>query len=90
MIKPIESLSWDAADNFENESLDFCYVDAGHTYDCVAKDLEAWWPKIKTGSYFGGDDYAKQFPGVCQAVNEFFESKNLKVEKIGRCWLIQK
>jgi hypothetical protein len=90
MIQTIESLSWEAAINFQDESVDFCYLDAGHTYDCVIQDLVAWFPKIKTGSYFGGDDYSKEFPGLQQAVNEFFDSKNIKVEKIGRCWLIQK
>ena len=89
-IQTIQSLSWDAAAHFDNESVDFCYLDAGHTYDCVIKDLEAWFPKIKTGSYFGGDDYTTEFAGLQQAVNEFFSSRNIAVEKIGRCWLIKK
>jgi len=89
-IEVVQSLSWDAANLFHNESVDFCYVDAGHTYDCVSKDLEAWWPKIKSGSYFGGDDYTKGHPGVQNAVWDFFGPKNIKVRRSGRCWFVKK
>ena len=37
-ITPIKSHSWQAAEQFEDGSVDFCYVDAGHTYDCVNSD----------------------------------------------------
>lgn len=89
-IEVVQSLSWDAAKLFQDESVDFCYVDAGHTYDCVSKDLEAWWPKIKPGSYFGGDDYTKGHPGVQQAVWDFFGPKNIRVRRSGRCWFVTK
>ncbi len=89
-VEPIQSISWDAAHLFDNDSLDFCYVDAGHTYDDVMKDLVAWWPKIKPGAYFGGDDYTKGYLGLMTAVQEFFNSKKIKVKKIGRCWFIKK
>ena len=49
LIEPIKSLSWDAAARFSDRSVDFCYVDAGHTYECVIQDLRSWWPKIKPG-----------------------------------------
>jgi hypothetical protein len=90
LIVPIKSLSWDAADWFDEHSVDFCYVDAGHTYDCVIQDLHAWWPKIRPGGQFGGDDYTKGHPGVQQAVWEFFGELNLKVRRAGRCWLVDK
>ena len=89
-IRPIQALSWDAAENFDDEMVDFCYVDAGHTYSDVKKDLEAWWPKIKPGSYFGGDDFTKKFPGVQKAVFEFFDPLSCKVSRIGRCWYVIK
>ena len=90
LIVPIKSLSWDAANQFDNGSVDFCYVDAGHTYDCVIQDLHAWWPKIRPGGQFGGDDYTKGHPGVQKAVWEFFGNRNLKVRRSGRCWLVDK
>ena len=89
-IEVIQSMSWDASRKFSDESIDFCYVDAGHTYEDVTKDLNAWWPKIKKDGFFGGDDYTKGHLGLMQAVQEFFASKNIKVKKMGRCWLIRK
>ena len=89
-MEPIQSISWDAACLFDDDCLDFCYVDAGHTYDDVMKDLVAWWPKIKSGSWFGGDDYTKGYPGLMTAVQEFFNGKKIKVKKLGRCWFIRK
>jgi hypothetical protein len=89
-ITIIENMSWDAAEQFEDNSVDFCYVDAGHTYECVTNDLTAWWPKIKPGSYFGGDDYTKGFPDLEKAVQNFFFNKKIKIQKVGRCWLVKK
>jgi hypothetical protein len=87
---PIKTYSHKAANDFKNNSVDFCYVDADHSYEGVMKDLEAWWPKIKSGCYFGGDDYTKGWPGVQKAVKEFFNKRNIKVKKVGRCWVVKK
>ena len=65
-------------------------MDAGHTYECVTKDLNAWWSKIKRDSYFGGDDYTKGHPGVQNAVWDFFGPKKIKVNRSGRCWFVKK
>ena len=73
------NVSWLAAQSFENNSIDYVMVDAGHTYEMVIQDLEAWWPKIKPGGYFGGDDYETHGGGVKQAVDEFFSAKNYTV-----------
>lgn len=90
LITPVTSLSWAAADQFADESVDFCYVDAGHTYDAVTKDLESWWPKIRSGSYFAGDDYTKGWPEVQRAVRDFFDSLGIRVRRSGRCWIVVK
>lgn len=46
-----------AADMFPDEYFDFIFIDADHSYESVVKDLEVWWPKIKKGGLFCGDDY---------------------------------
>ena len=46
-----------AVDLFQNESLDFIYIDARHDYKAVWDDLEAWFPKLRKGGLFSGHDY---------------------------------
>lgn len=61
-----------AAPSVSDSSLDFVFVDAGHSYASVRADLRAWWPKVKPGGWFGGHDYHDAFPGVRRAVDERF------------------
>ena len=89
-IKMLSMISWNAAKKFQDNSVDFCYVDAGHSYEAVSNDLTAWWPKLRPGSVFGGDDYTKGYPGVQQAVWDFFGPQDIKVRRAGRCWLVTK
>lgn len=42
---------------FEDESLDFVYIDANHAYDYVVKDIELWYEKVKPNGYLIGHDY---------------------------------
>jgi hypothetical protein len=89
-ISMLNMMSWDAAAQFEDNSVDFCYVDAGHSYEAVTNDLTAWWPKMRPGAMFAGDDYTKGYPGVQQAVWDFFRPMDIKVRRSGRCWLVTK
>jgi hypothetical protein len=49
--------SLEAAKEFPDESLDFCYLDGNHSYQAVKEDIEAWYPKVKIGGLIGGDDF---------------------------------
>lgn len=42
---------------FEEASLDLAFIDAGHDICSVREDLEAWWPKVRSGGLMAGDDY---------------------------------
>jgi predicted O-methyltransferase YrrM len=53
----IRSTSLQAAEKFENNSLDFVYIDASHFYKDVKDDVSAWLPKVKKGGIIAGDDY---------------------------------
>ena len=46
-----------ASSIFEDNSLDFVYIDANHAYDYVVQDIELWYPKVKNGGYLCGHDY---------------------------------
>jgi predicted O-methyltransferase YrrM len=46
-----------SADLFPDEFFDFIFIDADHSYEAVVKDIQSWWPKIKKGGIFAGDDF---------------------------------
>ena len=47
----IYKLSCDAVNDIPDD-LDFVYIDGGHTYEVVKKDLELYYPKVKSGGLF--------------------------------------
>jgi len=53
----LEKKSTAAAAMFEDESLDWVYIDAKQTYKNVKEDMKVWWPKLKRGGLFSGYDY---------------------------------
>jgi hypothetical protein len=67
---------------------DFVYLDANHGYEAVKQDLELWTPKVGAGGVIGGHDFAPEFPGVRQAVEEFATAHHLQVtlEPLGVWW----
>ena len=86
-INVIKSLSWDGASNYSDNSLDFVFIDAGHDYNSVTKDLNAWYPKIKKNGTIAGHDYHYNC-GVYPAVNDFFKDKG-PVKQINACWIYE-
>lgn len=52
----IKATSVEAAGKFENNSLDFVYIDGDHSMEFLF-DLYAWTPKIKLGGICGGHDF---------------------------------
>lgn len=85
-IEIVRDFSVEGSARFEDGYFDFIYIDAAHDYKNVKKDVEAWWPKLKSGGVFSGHDY---FPdhrvwrgvevGVYKAVNEFAASQGTEV-----------
>lgn len=62
-----------AADKFEDQSVDFVFIDAEHTYEGVSGDILAWRRKIRPGGILCGHDYnpnKDRFAGVVKAVDE--------------------
>ena len=60
-VEFIEKPSHTAAQHFEDDVLDWIYLDAAHTYQEVSSDLADWWPKLKAGGVFAGHDYYTGF-----------------------------
>ena len=55
----IKKFSMDAIKDFEDESLDFVYIDANHELPWVIDDIFHWDKKVKPGGIVSGHDYYK-------------------------------
>jgi hypothetical protein len=67
--KPVEFIraeSVEGAKVVPNE-LDFVYLDGDHSVEGLAKDLRAWYSKVKVGGIFGGHDVNE--PSTQQALS---------------------
>lgn len=84
--KLLRTTGQEAAAQFEDQSLDFVYIDGDHSYEFVSGDCAAWWPKIRKGGILAGHDYTSGNPqkghvyGVIEAVTEHCERYNLTVQ----------
>jgi len=59
--------SMDAVKDFEDESLDFVYIDANHDFKHVAEDIAEWSKKVKRGGIVAGHDYVRNRSSIeCQ------------------------
>lgn len=55
--KLIKSLSNEAVKLFDDESLDFVFIDAGHSYESVVEDIALWSKKVRKGGIVYGHDF---------------------------------
>ncbi len=54
----VRKTSKEALRNFEDNSLDFVYIDANHDFPNFTYDLHEWLKKVKVGGIMAGHDYA--------------------------------
>jgi hypothetical protein len=60
--------------------VDFVYIDGNHKYDYVKRDLELYYPLVKSSGVIGGHDFRADCEGLCRAVLEFVDKNNLKLQ----------
>ena len=53
----IRAYSADAVTRFEDESLDFVFIDGNHSFQYVISDIALWSRKVKKGGIISGHDY---------------------------------
>jgi predicted O-methyltransferase YrrM len=74
--------SHEAADMIETayglRFADLVYIDGGHDYETVKRDIALYKRFVKPTGILCGDDYHKNWPGVVQAVNEAFGKPTVK------------
>lgn len=77
----IRKKSMDALHHFEDESLDFVYIDGNHEGDFPYQDIKEWSKKVKKGGIVAGHDYVRikvlQFT-IKDALDRYVAENNIK------------
>lgn len=70
--------SREAADDFNDCSLDFVYIDAMHDFNNVMMDILMWAPNVRKGGIISGHDFwhHENF-GVIEAVSAYTKCNNI-------------
>lgn len=63
----VRKFSMDAIEDFEDESLDFVYIDGNHEFQHVTNDIAEWSKKVRKGGIVAGHDFTryKRNPRTC-------------------------
>ena len=83
----IKDYTTEAAKEVADESLDFVFIDADHSYMGVMRDVGAWAPKVKKGGMIIGHDI--HFETVKTAVIELYGEDGYSVED-DFLWFVEK
>ena len=81
-IKIIQGNSNQVLNNIDIDNIDYVFLDGGHMYETVKKDLELLTPVIANDGIILCDDYDLSYaPGVKKAIDEYISEKkfNLKI-----------
>lgn len=74
----IRGYSMDAIKQFDDQSLDFVYIDANHDFPNFINDLHQWAKKVRMGGIVSGHDYAnysyRKFNHVKRALEAYARS----------------
>ena len=81
-IQIIKDFSMEAVKKFDDESLDFVYIDANHEWPYVTQDIFYWAKKVRAGGIVSGHDYdqVQRHDGLCQVkevVHAYTEAFNI-------------
>jgi hypothetical protein len=74
----IKKPSFDAVTYIPND-LDFIYIDGNHDYEYIKKEIDLYYPKIKSGGVIAGHDCSTSFLGIIKAVTDFGRKNNLEM-----------
>jgi len=73
----MRSSSENIVQNFQDASIDMIFVDGDHRYQPVLRDLNLWFPKIRSGGVISGDDW--DWKQVQDAVVSFANVNNMNI-----------
>ncbi|MFB6352398.1 MAG: class I SAM-dependent methyltransferase [Bradymonadaceae bacterium] len=84
-VEILRKYSREALAIFEDDALDWVYIDGNHFYEYVKRDLEMSLEKVRPGGFVTGDDYEwgdeHDYP-VKRAVNEIVAEEDVVVETV--------
>ena len=83
----LDGKSMDVYKQVEDESLDFVFIDADHSYKMCLEDIRIWYTKVKYGGLICGHDYQNgRWAGVEKAVCQYFANNHEHNKKIDFMW----
>ena len=82
-IKLIQGDTREILENLSLESIEFAFLDGGHSYETVMNDLNILEKKLKKNAIILCDDYdgKTKIDSVTNAINDFVNKKGLLIEK---------
>jgi predicted O-methyltransferase YrrM len=87
ILKP----SMEAVKGFKDESLDFVYIDANHTFEFVVNDIAEWSKKVRKGGIVAGHDYwlsrKKKEPLYIEGLSDIQKVKLVQVKDAVDAWV---
>jgi FkbM family methyltransferase len=86
-INKLKDFDYNVINTFEDESIDFIYIDALHTEEEMLRQIDAWLPKIKKDGILGGHDYCEHFSGIKRAVDKKLRKPDKIYNDDGNSWV---
>jgi hypothetical protein len=89
-VQVCRGYTFDVVKQFPDNYFDLAYIDADHTEEGSLRDMRDWWPKMRSGAAFTGDDYREQLLpngvkfGVIEAVARFSREVGVEAHPLPR------
>jgi predicted O-methyltransferase YrrM len=71
---------------FEDDSVDFVFIDANHVADDVERDVRSWLPKVKSDGILSGHDWAKDGGEIPRALSRIMHTNTLNKTECSIWW----
>lgn len=76
----IERKSNGSANAFQDDGLDFVYIDQEHDGATAQMELDQWWPKLKATGILGYRNYGDHNAAMKATIDLFVRQRNLKTK----------
>lgn len=92
-VEFVKKMSMEAVKDFNDNSLDFVFIDGNHDFQYVVNDIAEWSRKVKPGGIVSGHDYSRYMFQVREAVDGWTTSRHIKpwfLTEHHACWFYVK